>query len=151
MKTNYLIALFAILILAGVLLPYRVIVVENKPGQMQETPVPCLDPDGCMYTFEHTTVTRYSALDSCHYPTPDGGCLMKSGKVAYPGAAACPRDLPVGTRIAINSEKYTCEDWYSTSLARRFDLWTGYDKQAHTDALKFGKQKLIITIYGTRY
>lgn len=87
-------------------------------------------------------VTAYSELDSCHYP----GCIMASGKKAYVGAAACPRSIPLGTRVRIGEKLFTCEDRTAKHYDGRYDLFMGYGEQAHTKALKWGIQHLPVEI-----
>lgn len=60
-------------------------------------------------------VTQYSRADSCHNVV-NGKCLMASGKEVYEGAVACPRDIPLGTKILLDDTEYTCEDRYAKWL-----------------------------------
>lgn len=83
-------------------------------------------------------VTAYSAIDSCH-TGPD--CLMASGKSAYVGAVACPRVIPLGTKVQIGSRLYTCEDRTARWVDGRFDIFMGYGTEAHAQALSFGRQR----------
>ena len=83
-------------------------------------------------------VTAYSEIDSCHY----ANCIMASGKRAYIGAIACPRDIKLGTKIKIANKWYICEDRTALSLDGRFDIFMGYGKKAYNKAIKFGKQLL---------
>ena len=92
-------------------------------------------------------VTRYSKLDSCHYPK-DGGCLTASGQLAKPDmAVACPRSLKLGTIISINGKLYTCNDRYATWLDQKRDLPT-FDiyTSSYAEAKTFGIQKSDVTI-----
>lgn len=97
-------------------------------------------------------VSRYSELDSCHYPTKDGGCLTASGEVATAGhSIACPYDIPLGTVVSIAGVSYTCDDrtarWVQDGFSLpTFDIFEGYGEQAHTDAINFGAQTLDVTI-----
>lgn len=86
------------------------------------------------------TVTAYSELDSCHYP----GCPMASGKKAYIGAVACPRHIKLGTTVIISGLPFTCEDRTAKRYDGRYDIFMGYGKQAHTNAIIFGKRTLTI-------
>lgn len=88
------------------------------------------------------TVTAYSELDSCHYP----GCPMASGKKAYIGAAACPRHIKLGTKVIISGLPFTCEDRTAKRYDGRYDIFMGYGKQAHTNAIIFGKRTLTIEL-----
>ena len=86
-----------------------------------------------------TPITNYSAIDSCHYPVK-GGCLTASGTIASETTIACPRHWPFGVKVLIESKEYICEDRYNSNLSDRIDLWAGYGKKAHLDALAFGIQ-----------
>lgn len=61
----------------------------------------------------YAIVTQYSYADSCHNVV-DGKCLMASGRAVYVGAVACPRFLPLGSKVQIDGKNYTCEDRYAT-------------------------------------
>lgn len=80
--------------------------------------------------------TAYSELDSCHNPN----CAMASGKRAYVGAVACPRQWKLGTTVKIDGVIYTCEDRYSARLSDRIDIFQGYGEEAHQKAVKYGVQ-----------
>jgi len=86
--------------------------------------------------------TAYSELDSCHYPN----CIMASGKRAYIGSIACPRDLKLGTKVIIDHIKYTCEDRYNKNLSYRFDIFMGYGEESHQKAVQYGKKESLIII-----
>lgn len=88
-------------------------------------------------------VTAYSELDSCH---TGESCLMASGKKAYVGAAACPRSIPLGTRVRVGTSIYTCEDRTARWVDGRYDLFMGYGQEAYQSALSFGKQTLTVTL-----
>lgn len=87
-------------------------------------------------------ITAYSEIDSCHYEE----CKMASGKSAYVGAIACPRDMELGTEVLIDGKSYVCEDRYNSDLSYRFDVFTGYGKEAHEEALEFGVKELSVII-----
>ncbi len=90
---------------------------------------------------QRAPVTAYSALDSCHH----ANCAMASGNPAYIGAVACPRHIPLFTRITINNQTYTCEDRTSTRYPDRFDIFMGYTLEDHQKAINFGIKKLIVS------
>lgn len=85
------------------------------------------------------TVTAYSEIDSCHY-----NCLMASGKKAYVGAIACPRNWELGVKVLIEGEIYTCEDRYNKNLSDRIDIFQGYGLEAYQLAKEFGVKKLVV-------
>lgn len=86
--------------------------------------------------------TAYSELDSCHYEN----CIMASGKRAYVGAVACPRDWKLGTKVLIEGVEYTCEDRYNRNLDDRIDIFMGYKQEAHEKAVQYGKQVKLVYI-----
>ena len=81
-------------------------------------------------------ITAYSEFDSCHYE----GCKMASGKPAYVGAIACPRDWELGKQVIIEGITYTCEDRYNLNLEDRIDIFMGYGKDSYIKAINYGKQ-----------
>lgn len=88
-------------------------------------------------------VTAYTGVESCHNPN----CAMASGKRAYVGAVACPRSIPLGTRVEIGSlGTYICEDRTATYVDGRYDIFFGYTQEDYYAALEFGKQYMTITI-----
>lgn len=91
------------------------------------------------------TITGYSHLDSCHNPTSEG-CLMANGKLATVGYVACPRTIPLGTRVKIMGKVYECGDRLSSRFKNRFDIWFGYGREAYQRAIEFGKQKAEVVI-----
>lgn len=118
-------AILILIILATTLVPY-----EAK-SETDNTP-----------QASTATVTAYSELDSCHYP----GCPMASGKKAYIGAVACPRHIKLGTTVIISGLPFTCEDRTAKRYDGRYDIFMGYGKQAHTNAIIFGKRTLTIEL-----
>lgn len=91
---------------------------------------------------QKSPITAYSELDSCHYPN----CAMASGRRAYRGSAACPRNVPLGTKIYIEGEGYfTCEDRTAAHLDGRYDIFMGYGQYAYEQAIKFGIKQREVT------
>lgn len=64
--------------------------------------------------------------------------IMANGEKVHQGAVACPRFIPLGTKICINNKSYTCHDRLSKKYDNRFDIWM----PSCQDTIKFGKQKL---------
>lgn len=87
-------------------------------------------------------VTAYSEIDSCHYK----GCPMANGIRAQEGYIACPRDIKLGTIVAIDNQLYECGDRTAKWVDGRWDIFVGYGKEAHKKALVFGKQEKEIII-----
>jgi len=97
-----------------------------------------------MYQVRETTgiVTAYSEIDSCHHLN----CAMASGNRAYVGAIACPRNLPLYTRIIINYTTYICEDRTAEKYDGRYDIFYGYGEDSHKRALEYGIKNQLIQI-----
>ena len=81
-------------------------------------------------------ITAYSEFDSCHYED----CKMASGKSAYVGAIACPRNWELGKQVIIDGKTYTCEDRYNLNLEDRIDIFMGYGEENYLKAVSYGKQ-----------
>jgi 3D (Asp-Asp-Asp) domain-containing protein len=90
---------------------------------------------------QEALVTAYSSLDSCHY----ANCAMASTKPAYVGAIACPRSIPLFTQVIIDNITYTCEDRTAKKYDGRFDIFMGYGKEAHQQAVNFGLKNLEVS------
>lgn len=117
-------------------------VVEIKPVEAKQVePVAVDSGNGKVIT---ATVTAYSEIDSCHTGV---SCLMASGKRAYVGAIACPRNISFGTRVVIDNTTYTCEDRVSLKYPNRFDIFMGYGQDSYNKAISYGKKTKSITIH----
>ena len=66
-----------------------------------------------------------------------------SGTIVNPKTIACPRDIPFGTIVMIDSQEYICEDRMALKHDGKFDLWF-FTKE---EAINFGKQTKTIIIY----
>jgi 3D (Asp-Asp-Asp) domain-containing protein len=83
----------------------------------------------------------YCACTICCGPKATG--LTASGVKPHQGiTVASSRSIPFGTKILINGHTYIVQD----RLAKRYDSRVDIYFTKHTDALKFGKQKLTVTI-----
>lgn len=71
---------------------------------------------------------------------------MASGKSAYIGAVACPREIKLGTKVKIAGVPYVCEDRTARKFNGRFDIFSGYGQKAHRKAITWGIVKLDIEI-----
>ena len=91
-------------------------------------------------------VTKYSELDSCHYPK-NGKCLVATGDEAFIGGIACPRSWPLGVIAEIEGRAYICNDRYNENLSDRLDIWAGYGQEAYQEAKRFGIQTHQIKLY----
>jgi 3D (Asp-Asp-Asp) domain-containing protein len=113
-----------------------------KPPQIEP-----IAPDLTLYrevARKEAQITAYSEIDSCH---TGFNCLMASGKPAYVGAIACPRNIKLGTVVMIDDKQYTCEDRVSLKYPERFDIFLGYGEQSYRDAINFGIQKKVVRIF----
>lgn len=86
------------------------------------------------YTSRIAEVTAYSEIDSCHHKN----CAMASGKRAYVGAVACPREIKLGTMVIIDNKPYICEDRTALTYNGRFDIFMGYGEDSYQKAKKYG-------------
>ena len=103
------------------------------------------EADRAQYERILMPITNYSELDSCHYPVK-GGCLTASGVIASEHTAACPRSWKKGLKILVEGKEYVCEDYYQLGLSDRIDLWAGYGKESHEQALEFGRKRLNVIV-----
>jgi len=71
---------------------------------------------------------------------------MASGRSAYVGAVACPRKLPLGSKVKIAGKLLTCEDRTAKRFDGRFDIFQGYGPDAQKKAIRWGKQNLEVQI-----
>jgi 3D (Asp-Asp-Asp) domain-containing protein len=92
-------------------------------------------------TLTNVLVTAYCACSTCCGPTASG--LTAAGTRIRPGVIAAPRSVPFYTRVRIEGVgSFVVLD----RTARRFDgRWDVYIP-SHTNAKKFGKRYLNITI-----
>jgi len=90
----------------------------------------------------NTTVTAYSEFDGCNNP----GCLMANNKKAHIGAIACPRTIKLGTKVQVYGQVYICSDRMNKRYTNRFDIFTGYGKEAHKKAMDFGIRKTTVLL-----
>lgn len=78
-------------------------------------------------TGETYHITGYNLFPEQTDSTP---CVGASGKdlcsINYPNAA-CPRDMPLGTRIRIQEVVYTCEDRLNIKYDNRIDINCQFD------------------------
>lgn len=88
-------------------------------------------------------VTGYTSVETCD-PTMD--CVMSSGDIAHIGAVACPREIPLRTKVMIAGKTYRCLDRTHQTYDGRFDIFMGFGDEAHTAAINFGIQELDVTI-----
>lgn len=89
------------------------------------------------------TVTAYSPRETC----PEGraeNCINASGKRPRAGvSAACPRRIKKGNQFQVLGRRFVCDDRTASKYDGRFDLYV----DDYAEAVKFGKQKLMIFLY----
>ena len=68
--------------------------------------------------------------------------IMANGERVHNHSIACPRRYKLGTEMIILGKNYTCHDRLSKKYDNSIDIWMPSCK----DAIKFGKQKLKVTI-----
>ena len=88
--------------------------------------------------------TQFTAEVTAYSSSPDetwgDPFITASGREVHDGLVACPRKFPFGTRFRIGSRIYTCWDRMHKRFDHRFDIW----KSSKQEALRFGKQELVI-------
>lgn len=91
-------------------------------------------------------VTGYTASME---ETDENPFINAGGRTPRKGDIACPSRLRFGTRIKINGLMYICWDRMASRYreGNHFDIFFGEGERAKEEALKFGRQKLIVEIY----
>lgn len=89
------------------------------------------------------TITAYNTIES---QTDSSPCIAASGDniCGRQDAVACPRSIPLGTRVSIAGSDYTCLDRTAMKYNARFDI--SFDKDIK-GALIFGKQTHDVLVY----
>lgn len=88
------------------------------------------------FFFTMADVTMYGGY-------PYVGHVMADGKIAHVGAIACPRIIPLGTKVKILNIVFTCEDHTAQKYDGRYDI---YSEGSHQDMLNFGKRNLLVGV-----
>lgn len=91
--------------------------------------------------------TAYSRKSSCHNPRGKE-CLTAIGRDTKEGVTvACPRNIPLGTMVIVNSHWYRCEDRYATWLDKKRGLPTvDIFMENNTAAVQYGLKKTTIQV-----
>jgi 3D (Asp-Asp-Asp) domain-containing protein len=113
---------------------------EKTKEAKQEKNLCELDAVVCDYEMKGIVreVSAYSEFDSCH---TGKSCKMKSGKKAYIGAVACPRNIKLGTKVKIFGKIYICEDRTAEWVDGRYDIFMGYGQESYDKAIQWGVKK----------
>lgn len=109
--------------------------------------IPTVKPDDLKTKIYTARVTKYTLQESCHF-RKGNFCPAANGKEPVAGkTVACPRHLPLGTKVKIAGNVYECTDRYSRWVQEKhgdtYDIFTT-DYQA---AIQWGAQQLTVTIY----
>ncbi len=119
-----------------IILTFLIVYFLYTPGNVID------DEKDLLENIINTTVTAYSGIDGCNNP----GCLMANGKKAHVGAIACPRTIKLGTKVLFDNQIYICSDRMNKRYTNRFDIFTGFGKEAHKKALDFGIKKTTVLL-----
>ena len=101
------------------------------------------EKESSFITKKYATITMYSAVETCD----PQNCINARGthpRVNY--SVACPREIPLGTKISINGNRYTCDDRTALKYNGRYDIFVGYTQDSYEQAIEFGKQYLEVII-----
>ncbi len=107
--------------------------------------IPYIPPDPCTLSYvycPYEIVEDYTEIESVVTAYVLKG-IMASGEQVYDGSIACPRYIPLETKIEIFEKKYICKDRMNKRFPDRFDIWMKNKK----DAIEFGKQKIKLRIF----
>ena len=98
------------------------------------------------FVTQYARVTKYSPKETC----PDRmKCKTASGDFPFEGiTVACPRSIPLGTKVDIMGTFYFCEDRTARWVEEKFDEPT-FDifVESYDEAVEFGEHKTNIKIY----
>ena len=86
----------------------------------------------------YNTVSAQTAGNPCEAASTDNICGRRD-------VVACPRDIPLGTKVEIKGKRYVCLDRTAKKYDGRFDISFDKDVQA---ALNWGKRRVKVTILG---
>ncbi len=96
-------------------------------------------PDPCTLSFVECN-WKFTAPVTKYLWT---GFRMANGEFPREGFLACPREFSLGSMFEINGKDYICGDRTAKKYNGRFDLFT---EESYEEAIKFGKQNLVVVI-----
>jgi hypothetical protein len=97
------------------------------------------------YEIKGATITGFNTVE---WQTDETPCIAAGGNICGKDhVVACPRSIPLGTRVSIAGIDYTCLDRLALKYDARFDI--SFDKDIEA-AIKFGKQKHNVKVYEER-
>ena len=111
---------------------FALVVLFNQPLYYERVP----------YIEVNAEVSAYTLSPDETDSSPN---ITASGKLATLGMVACPEMLSFGTKVEIGGKEYICEDRMNIRYRNtwNFDILMETKEQA----LKFGRQKLVIKVY----
>ena len=155
-KLNIIIwfGILGLLILTVLAVKYREIHKAPQPAPKVEIEVvfqatesvksdPCTLKDVYCPNEKLYEVSKYTKWETC----PDRPCVTASGQIATRGrTVACPRHIPLGTKVSIAERIYICEDRTHYRFDGRWDIYAGDTEYDYQQALAWGVKKLPVTI-----
>ena len=91
----------------------------------------------------YAPISKFTKQETC----PNRPCVTASGQIATRNrTVACPRHIPLGTKVSIEQRVYICEDRTHYRFDGRWDIYVGDTKIDFQEALKWGVKVLPITI-----
>jgi 3D (Asp-Asp-Asp) domain-containing protein len=114
----------------------------HAPPSPTPSPTPSTEPyvETATAPTEEYVVTAYSVGDDY---TPSHGITASGERVKAGETVACPRDIPLGTRVDIEGVgERVCEDRGGMIRNNRIDVYMTSERAA----LNFGKQTLDVKI-----
>jgi len=89
-----------------------------------------------------TTEAIVTAYDAQDFP----GEVAAGHKGIVGTSIACPRSIRLGSMVAIDNKKFSCDDRTAVKYDGRFDLFVA----TRAEALRFGKKEMTVTIFFKR-
>jgi 3D (Asp-Asp-Asp) domain-containing protein len=91
------------------------------------------------------SISAYTMVETC----PDGICITASGREAAKHIIACPRSIPLGSKVEIEGlGTFTCGDrtaeWIERKYGATFDLWF---EDNYNRAREFGRVYKTVKVY----
>ncbi len=91
----------------------------------------------------YAQVTKYTKIETC----PNHQCRTANGDAPTKNeGVACPRSIPLGTRVKIEEKTVVCNDRTARKYDGRFDIYNGTTQEDYQEALAWGVKTLPITI-----
>jgi len=107
---------------------------SSASGEATESPVEPYTSEDKLETLDVVSIGT-PAIVTAYTHT---GNLTAAGTVPEVGTVACPRYIPLHTKILIDGKEYTCMDRTHQRFDGRYDIFV----ETYNEAIHFGKQKL---------